>query len=145
VVDIRHAQASDGDAVFALCQQLDMINAPATRDDFDVTFSHILRANKDVGRDVLLVAEDGGQVVGYAYLVVSRLLYAGGLSAHLEELVVDADARSGGTGSALVRAVERLCGDRGVGQITMSTRRAGEFYKRLGYERTAEFYKKLLR
>jgi hypothetical protein len=27
----------------------------------------------------------------------------------------------------------------------MSTRRAGEFYKRLGYERTAEFYKKLLR
>lgn len=76
---------------------------------------------------------------------MSRLLYAGGLSAHLEELVVDAGARSGGTGSALVRAVERLCGDRGVGQITMSTRRAGEFYKRLGYERTAEFYKKLLR
>jgi hypothetical protein len=44
MVDIRHALASDGDAVFALCQQLDMINAPATRDDFDVTFSHILRA-----------------------------------------------------------------------------------------------------
>ncbi|WP_414172333.1 GNAT family N-acetyltransferase [Clavibacter tessellarius] len=59
--------------------------------------------------------------------------------------VVDGEARSAGTGSALVRAVERLCGDRGVGQITMSTRRAGDFYKRLGYERTAEFYKKLLR
>jgi hypothetical protein len=123
---IRAASAADNAAVFRLCQQLDMINAPADRDDFDVSFFHILRSRGE-GRDVLLVAEDdAGAVVGYAYLTVSRLLYAGGLSAHLEELVVDTI-------------------DRGVGQLTMSTRRAGGFYSRLGYERTAEFYKKLFR
>ncbi len=142
---IRAASAADNAAVFRLCQQLDMINPPADRDDFDVSFFHILRSRGE-GRDVLLVAEDdGGAVVGYAYLTVSRLLYAGGLSAHLEELVVDTAARGAGLGSDLVRACERVCVDRGVGQLTMSTRRAGAFYSRLGYERTADFYKKLFR
>lgn len=142
---IRPAVAADNSAVFRLCQQLDMINPPADRDDFDVSFFHIL-SGKGAGRDVLLVAEDDhGTVIGYAYLRVSRLLYAGGLSAHLEELVVDSNARAGGIGSELVRACERVCIDRGVGQLTMSTRRAGGFYRRLGYEMTAEFYKKLFR
>ena len=142
---IRAAVAADNSAVFRLCQQLDMINAPADRDDFDVSFFHILRSRGE-GRDVLLVAEDGsGAVIGYAYLTVSRLLYAGGLSAHLEELVVDPSARGAGVGSDLVRACERVCLERGVSQLTMSTRRAGAFYGRLGYERTAEFYKKLFR
>ena len=142
---IRAAVAADNGAVFRLCQQLDMINPPADRDDFDVSFYNIL-GGKGVGRDVLLVADDDdGAVVGYAYLTVSRLLYAGGLSGHLEELVVDSSARGSGIGSDLVRACERVCADRNVGQLTMSTRRAGGFYRRLGYEMTAEFYKKLFR
>ncbi|WP_150306448.1 GNAT family N-acetyltransferase [Planctomonas psychrotolerans] len=142
---IRSATAADNAAVFRLCQQLDMVNPPADRDDFDVTFYTIL-GSRGVGRDVLLVSEDdSARVTGYAYLTVSRLLYAGGLSGHLEELVVDSSARGAGTGSALVRACERVCADRGVGQLTMSTRRAGAFYSRLGYERTAEFYKKRFR
>jgi GNAT superfamily N-acetyltransferase len=142
---IRSAAAADNAAVFRLCQQLDMINPPADRDDFDLTFFTIL-GGKGVGRDVLLVSQDdSGLVVGYAYLTVSRLLYAGGLSGHLEELVVDSDARGAGIGSALVRACERVCADRGVGQLTMSTRRAGAFYSRLGYEKTADFYKKRFR
>ena len=49
-----------------------------------------------------------------------------------------------GIGTALVEANELYAVERGVRQLTMSTSRAGDFYRRLGYDVTAEFYKKIL-
>lgn len=140
---IRRGALSDRDAVFTLARQL--ITGPVTPqiDDFVAVFNNVVRWRENE-TNVLYVAEKEGVVVGYTLMTVSRLLHAAGLTAHLQELVVDESARGQGIGSDLVLANEQYALERGVRQLTMSTARLGGFYRRLGYEVTAEFYKKIL-
>jgi len=92
---------------------------------------------------LVLVAEDeDGVVRGYAFTTISRLLHRSGLSAHLQELVVDSAVAGQGFGSALVDATERACRDHNVTQLTVASRRSAGFYERLGYRTTADFLKR---
>ena len=107
---------------------------------FSESFAFVLG---DEGRSVALVAEAGGEVVGYCLTTVSPLLYSNGPSAQLQEIVVDEEARVSGVGTALVRAVEAECERQGVTQLTVASRRAGGFYDRLGYSQQAEYMRRL--
>jgi N-acetylglutamate synthase-like GNAT family acetyltransferase len=97
----------------------------------------------DMGRSLLLVAEAGGEVVGYCFTTISPLLYSNGPSAQLQEIVVDENTRVSGVGTALVRAVEAECEKFGATQLTVASRRAGGFYDRLGYSQQAEYMRRL--
>lgn len=136
---IREARREDADRVFELLQQLAKTDA-SDRHTFDETFVDFLG---DDPRSLLLVAEDAtGSVRGYVLTTINRLLHTNGRSAQLQELVVDAGARGTGVGTQLIEALEQVCRDAGVTQLTVASRRAADFYERLGYHSTADFLKK---
>ena len=97
----------------------------------------------DSPRTIIHVAEVDGYVMGYAVTTMNYLLYTNGPSAQLQEIVVADEAKTGGVGTALVRAVEATCVAEGVTQLTVASRRAGGFYDRLGYTQQAEYMRRL--
>ena len=80
---------------------------------------------------VLLTAEEGGLVLGYALLRVR------GRQAHLESIAVDPDARRLGLGRALLKAAEEACVARGALHMRLEIREdnpaAYALYESLGY------------
>jgi ribosomal protein S18 acetylase RimI-like enzyme len=136
---IRPARPADADRVFSLLKQLAESYAP-DRNAFDETFAFLVA---DEHASLLLVAEDpAGLVLGYALTTISPLLYTNGRSAQLQELVVDNDHRGTGIGTDLIEAIEGICRDRQVKQLTVPSRRSADFYERLGYRSTADFLKR---
>lgn len=127
--------------MFELVRQLGAAFVPV-RSAFDESFTAIVSgANDDV---LLLVAENpDGVVQGYALTTIARLLSTNGLSAQLQEIAVDEDARGLDLGTALVHEVEAECIRRGVRQLTVAARRAGGFYDRLGYSQNAEYMRRV--
>ncbi|HEX2666897.1 MAG TPA: ribosomal protein S18-alanine N-acetyltransferase [Gammaproteobacteria bacterium] len=80
---------------------------------------------------VLLVAEQGGAVLGYALIRVR------GRQAHLESLAVDPDARRLGLGRTLLKAAEQAVLERGALHMRLEIREdnpaAYALYRALGY------------
>jgi GNAT superfamily N-acetyltransferase len=136
---VRPATASDHDRILGLVGQLGHV-FPVQADRFSESFAFALG---DSDRMAVFVAESDGNIVGYCLVTMTPLLYTNGLSAQLQEIVTDADTRATGVGTALVRAVETLCEERGVTQLTVASRRAGGFYDRLGYHEAAEYMRRL--
>jgi len=132
-VEIRRAQAADAGAVFAMLKRFAMSYEP-DRDAFALSFAAMIDA-QDVA---LLVAEDSGTLAGYVMAVRFGTLFANGSVAQIEELFVEEAKRGAGTGRALVAAEWARSG--GAVEVTVPTRRAGDYYARLGFEHTAEYY-----
>lgn len=139
-VVIRAARPGDEDALFALVQQLGHAFTPE-RQAYDATLaSYFAGEHPSV---LLLVVDDGAERLGgYALTTIVPLLATNGLSAQLQEIVVDADARGRNYGTLLVRAVEAACEERGVTQLTVASRRSGGFYDRLGFADAAEYMRR---
>jgi GNAT superfamily N-acetyltransferase len=135
---IRPAISTDADAVFVLLSELQESYLP-DRAAFDVTFESFVYGDEHA---LLLVAELGGLVVGYALATITRLLYTNGTSGQLQELVDESSAQGNGIGSELVASVEQECRARGVRQLTVPSRRSAGFYERLGYLSTADYLKR---
>ncbi|WP_168220071.1 MULTISPECIES: GNAT family N-acetyltransferase [unclassified Salinibacterium] len=138
-MEIRKASSADVDGVFALIEQL-ADTYEVDRASFDAAYADAL---KDPDRSVLLIAELDGRVAGYALMIVSRLLYTRVDSAQIQELIVDESLRGRGIGSRLVAAVEDICFQRGLNQLTVASSRTPAFYDRLDYRSTADFLKKV--
>lgn len=137
---MRPARRADADTVFALLAQVGKPYSP-DRAVFDVAFDEVI----DSDDHLMYVVETEGAVVGYALTTIVRLLHTNGFSAQLQELVVDIEARSSGSGSFLVSEIERELARRGVKQLTVAiVRGAASFYDRLGYRSTADYLKKEL-
>lgn len=87
-------------------------------------------------RDLLLVARERDQLLGLAWVVVSRVLDR---SAYLRLLLVAEGAQSRGIGAALLAEAERRSRVAGaqhfVFLVTADNRRARTFYERHGYAR----------
>ena len=85
-------------------------------------------------RDIVLVAIDGADVVGLAWLIPTRTLDS---AAYLRLLLVSQTSRSRGVGAALLARGEqrsRAAGCRHVVLlVTRTNRRARSFYERRGY------------
>ena len=138
---IRTATLADAGPIFTMLGQLEPDYVPE-RSSFDGAFAAAVQA---AGDNVLLVAVDGdGTVVGYALATLARLLHTKGLSAQLQELVVDESTRGQRVGNQLVASVERECVLRGARQLTVVSRRNAAFYEGLDYRSTADFLKKSL-
>lgn len=139
-VQIRSATVTDAGSVFELLKQLGTEYA-LDRSAFDSAFAH---AVSDGATTLMLVAEKpDGNVVGYAFATIAHLLHTNGNSAQLQELVVDDSVQSTGIGTRLVEAVERVCLERGVRQLTVPSRGSADFFERIGYMSTADFLKRV--
>ena len=123
-------QASDEllDAFRRLVPQLSSSAAPIDRETLDAT----LRSPSNT----VLIARDGGEIVGMLTLVMYRVTT--GLRARIEDVVVDTRTRGRGVGEALTReALDRAsqAGARSV-DLTSNPERAAanRLYQRMGFE-----------
>lgn len=116
-------------AVARLVPQLSSSRTPPTRDE--------LAALVEQPGSTLLVARDGGEIVGMLTLVAYRL--PTGLRARVEDVVVDAAARGRGVGEALTRAALELATAAHVAVVELtsapSREAANRLYPRLGFDR----------
>ena len=116
-------------AVARLVPQLSASRTPPTREQ-------LVSLVEQPGA-TLLVARDGGEILGMLTLVVYRL--PTGLRARVEDVVVDGSARGRGVGEALTRvALERAtAAGAAVVELTSAPSReaANRLYPRLGFER----------
>ena len=91
---------------------------------------------------VVLVAERGGEVVGYTYAGVEGVDYMSlrGPAGVMYDIVVDPAHREHGVGKALLEATIRALEERGASQIVLSTAEPNESAQRLfaraGFRRT---------
>ena len=89
------------------------------------------------------VADEDG-VIGYLLGLDHPTFYADGRVAWVEEIIVREDCRRQGVGRCLMDAFETWTVRRGSKLIALSTRRAASFYRAIGYEESATYFRKLV-
>jgi GNAT superfamily N-acetyltransferase len=138
-MNVRAAVTSDRSAVLALARRFVTsfeLDDAAFRGSFDA-----------LSRDpaaCFLVSEVGERVVGYLLGFEHLTLYANGRVGWVEEVMVSEDFRSVGIGRALMARFEAWAAARGCCLVALATRRAADFYRALGYEESATYFRKLL-
>jgi GNAT superfamily N-acetyltransferase len=135
---IGPADTRDAAAVFGLLRVF-ATSYPADRAAFDRHYPALLAAP---GADLLVARSPDRTVIGYALAWRTLVLYANGAVTELHELMVDPACRGRGVGGALVGAVLDRARAAGSVEVTVPTRRAREFYLRLGFTETATYLKR---
>lgn len=139
-IHIREAVLHDRDQVWPLVSAFATSYAPE-REAFDRAFSQLMERQDTL----LLVAElDAVELIGYILACHHGTLFANGNVAWVEEIMVSDSARLRGVGRALMDGVEQWARDVPVTYVSLATRRADAFYSRLGYQPSANFFKKEL-
>lgn len=133
---IRAATRADANALFALLREFAVSYTP-DRISFEANLPRLLESD----RQLLLVAAEDERVVGYAMASESMTLYANGPTAELIELMVIQSRRKRGIGRVLVEAAIAWAKERGCIEVNVPTRRAGDYYVKLGFEETASFFR----
>lgn len=138
-ISIRKATERDADVLFILAQDFAMSFAPE-RAAFETALADIIATE----RANLSVAEVDGEVVGYCLGFDHYTFYANGRVSWVEEITVKESMRRGGAGRALMANFEEWSSERGSRLVALATRRAAPFYRSIGYEESATFFRKLL-
>jgi GNAT superfamily N-acetyltransferase len=139
-MNVRHAIASDAAALAALSTQL---GYPAQPEETAERLSALADG-------ALLVAEDGGSVLGWIHVCGVRFFQSPPF-AEIGGLVVDEAARGKGVGKLLLEAAVGWAAEQGYGKLRVRSnvvrKDARRFYEREGFQRVktqAVFDRKLL-
>jgi len=136
---IRKAIMGDIDRIFELAKKL-ATSFEVNFDDFSKTYLLFL---KDANVS-LFVAQESDLLTGYCLSFHHPTFYANGTVTWVEELMVDKNYRSKGVGVQLMQETEKEAQSRNSRLVALSTRRAGNFYKKIGYEESAVYFQKIL-
>ena len=139
-VVVREGRASDVDAVVTMVRELAEYERAA--DQVRLTPEQLHRvlfagAAPD-GRPAayLLVAEEGGEIVGFALWFLNFSTWEGVHGIYLEDLYVSPEHRGSGAGRALLTALARIARERGYARVEWSVLDWNEpaigFYRRIG-------------
>jgi GNAT superfamily N-acetyltransferase len=138
-IQLRAAESADSDTVFRLAQSFaTSFNVDA--ESFERVFNELLQS-PDAR---LLVAMVDNDVVGYLLGFDHLAFFANGRVAWVEEIMVEPDQRRRGIGRILMAEFEHWAASRNARLIALATRRAGDFYRSLGYEESATYYRRIL-
>lgn len=137
--EVRAAAAGDCGDVAALAAGLARSFA-FSPESFRASYASLLA---DRGA-CLLLAADGHESLGYLLGFRHLTFYANGPVAWVEEIAVRRRDRGQGAGRALMEAFERWAAGRGCALAALATRRAAPFYRALGYEESAAYFRKVL-
>lgn len=138
-VFVRKAMQEDILEIFKLANQLsETVNVSESY--FQANFSHITENEMHC----LLVAVQNGVVLGYVSGYFHNTIYASGLVAYVDEIVVDASVRGMKIGSILMTRFEEVSREKGCVIVSLATYGAKNFYEALGYNSKAGYYKKYL-
>ncbi|QJD88024.1 GNAT family N-acetyltransferase [Cohnella herbarum] len=135
----RNADLEDEEELFVLAENLATSNK-LNKTDFSRIFSELL-SNNNVD---LVIAETESRLVGYAMSFHHSTFYANGLISWVEELIVLEEYRGKRIGKKLMKIIEEKAYGRGSKLVALATRRASEFYKAIGYDESAIYFKKTL-
>lgn len=91
-----------------------------------------------------VVAEEDNQIIGYCLAFHHLTFYANGYVSWVEEIMVNENYRSKGVGKKMMEEIERIAKSIDSKLIGLATRRAANFYKKIGYEESATYFRKLL-
>jgi GNAT superfamily N-acetyltransferase len=138
-IQIRPAGTADAGAVALLAGELAQ-SVAFSREKFDQTYPQLLTAVDAC----LLLAVSEDQCLGYLLGFRHPTFYANGPVGWVEEVLVRSELRGAGLGRALMSAFERWAAEQGCALVALATRRAGPFYRALGYEESAAYFRKLL-
>ena len=131
---IRRAAETDVEAVTRLLAQLDY---PLAADDVRPVLAELLADPAHV----VMVAEEGGEVVGYVNANFRPQLHHLAPVGTIDELVVDEGRRGRRIGERLVEEVLEEARRRGADVVEVTTHdrreRARAFYRRCGFEATS--------
>lgn len=136
----RPAVADDADAVFALAERFATSFRPE-RSRFDAAWVQLL-AQQDAS--VWVAEEPAACLTGYLLGFDHPTFFANGRVAWVEEIMVAEPWRGRGHGRSLMAAFELWARGRGAVLVALATRRAAAFYRALGYEESAAYYRKRL-
>lgn len=135
----RNATSQDEDAVFTLATSL-ATSFILNKEGFSRIYFDILNnTNADI-----IVAESDSGIIGYVLAFHHTTFYANGVISWVEELFVTEKYRRMKIGQKLMDLIERQALERGSKLIALATRRASDFYKSVGYDESATYFKKPL-
>lgn len=135
----RAAKGDDAADVFVMVCDFATSYVPDA-EAFAATFQGALHGEAGA----LLLAEEAGEIAGYVLASQAPTFFANGPVTEVLELYVKLTFRRTGVCRALVEQVAGAARDRGSVEVTVPTRRVGDFYRALGFDATAEFYKRKL-
>jgi GNAT superfamily N-acetyltransferase len=142
--EVRRAEPGDIDGVAALATEL-ALSFAFSPERFRVSYPALLAAD---GACLLLavdgLAADGGEYAGYLLGFRHLTFYANGPVGWVEEIVVRGRDRRRGIGRLLMEAFEGWAAGEGCALVALATRRAAPFYRDLGYQESAAYFRKLL-
>jgi GNAT superfamily N-acetyltransferase len=134
-VTIRPATPADGDPLIALIRGLADYEKLTPPDD-DAAERLIAELGAEARRFDCLLAEVGGEAVGYALFFETYSTFRGRPKLYLEDIFVQPDRRTTGAGFALFSAVARTAIQRDCATMEWAVldwnRLALDFYERLG-------------
>jgi GNAT superfamily N-acetyltransferase len=135
---VRPAGPEDADAVAALAAELAQ-SFPFDPGRFAASYPALLADDSAC----LLLATGGAEPLGYLLGFTHLTFFANGPVGWVEEVCVAPGGRGRGTGRALMAAFEDWAAGRGAALVALATRRAAPFYRALGYEESAVYFRKL--
>lgn len=136
---IRRASRDDLEPVFRLASEL-ATSFDVDRERFSRSFKHCISDESSL----VLVAEEGKRIVGYLLGYDHYAFFANGRVTRTEEIYVMPEYRGSGVGRALMNECEAWAREREATLSMVVTRRASAFYKSLGYEESATYFKKTI-
>jgi len=137
-VQIRPATASDALAVADLAADLAR-SFEFDRARFDASYRELIGDENAC----VLVADTGGQLIGYLLGFKHLTFYANGPVGWIEEILVRSEHRQTGTGRALMTTFEDWAAGHDSALVALATRRAKPFYLAIGYQESATYLRKL--
>ncbi|MCU6797572.1 GNAT family N-acetyltransferase [Paenibacillus sp. WQ 127069] len=138
-INYREAVLQDEEELFSLAASLATSYKPNMK-DYSTIFKDLL---SDRNADII-IAETDARLIGYVLVFHHSTFYANGVISWVEELFVIEEFRGKKIGKKLMELVEEKAYQRNSKLVALATRRAGSFYKAIGYDDSAVYFKKTL-
>lgn len=135
--EIRKARSQDEDEVYGLVRNFAVSFQPDR-----ITFSHSFKRLILEESARVLVAVSQKTIVGYLLGFTHLTFFANGSVGWIEEIMVDETFRRQGIARALTMDFEQWVTSRGGKLVALATRRASDFYRSIGYEESAIYFRK---
>lgn len=139
MITIRHAESNDCEDMFHLAKAF-ATSFTVERPAFETSFSALLQSPDAF----LAVAVDSGRFVGYLLGFDHFTFFANGRVSWVEEIMVSETLRRHGIRRRLMEYFESWARGRKSRLVALATRRAAPFYRGIGYEDSASYFRRLL-
>jgi GNAT superfamily N-acetyltransferase len=139
MIAIRRSKPCDCEVVFSLARAF-ATSFVVERPAFESSFSALLESPDAF----LAIADDGERTAGYVLGFDHRTFFANGRVSWVEEIMVVEGMRRQGVGRQLMQSFEAWARQRQSRLVALATRRAASFYRSIGYEESATYFRKSL-